>query len=132
VGLVPAAPSMPDTTRTVEFDPAHASINATGTDPAWLFSVNNDRAMLRTAKDGTLYYEGGEWEQEDPAVWGYRAHRTYKGGEETIEMEVTTATCVDSTSGAEAPLTVVLIRGERSWSGCAVAGKLHRAESREK
>jgi uncharacterized membrane protein len=129
VGLVPATPSMPDTVRTVEFNPAQASINAMGKNPAWLFAVDNDRAMLRTAKDGTLYYEDGEWVQDCAAVWDYSAHRKFAGGEETIEMQLSTETCVDSTSGAESPLTAILIRGEKSWYGCAVAGKLQTSQS---
>jgi uncharacterized membrane protein len=129
VGLVPATPSMPDTTRAVEFDPTRASIIVTGKNPAWLFTVDNDRAMLRMGRN-SLDYERGEWVQEDPAVWGYSAHREFGGRDERIEMELTTATCIDSTSGAASPLTVVLIRGGKSWRGCAVAGKPHQMESR--
>lgn len=130
VGLVPATPAMPDTARAVEFDPTHASIIVTGKNPAWLFTIDNDRAMLRMGRN-SLDYERGEWMRADPAVWDYSAHRMFAGGEERIEMEITTAACVDSTSGAESPLTAVLIRGEKSWSGCAVAGKLPLAQSRQ-
>jgi len=122
VGLVPATATMPDTTRTVEFDPVHASIIATGHDPAWIFTVDNDRAMLRMNRT-TVFYIDGEWVQDCASVWDYTAYRTYEGGRETIEMQLSTATCVDSTSGAESPLDVILMRGAESWRGCAVAGK---------
>lgn len=123
VGLVPADASMPDTTRAVEFDPARASISVHGSNPAWLFSIDNDTATLRMDRK-TIRFTGGEWVQDCASVWDYSAHRLHSGSEETIEMQLSTATCVDSTSGAEYPLHAILIRGGKSYRGCAVAGKL--------
>jgi hypothetical protein len=122
VGLVPAAATMPDTTRTVEFDPAQARIIANGYDSAWLFTVDNDRAMLRMNRT-TMFFTDGEWVRDCAAVWDYTAYRTYEGGRETIEMQLSTASCIGNNSGAESPLHVILTRGEKRWSGCAVAGK---------
>jgi uncharacterized membrane protein len=132
VGLVPATATMPDTTRTVEFDPAQASIIATGDNPAWLFKVDNDKAMLRMNRT-TVFFTDGEWVQDCASVWDYTAYRTYEGGRETIELQLSTKTCVDSTSGAESPLRAILMRGGKSWYGCAVAGKgrIRGRDSRE-
>jgi uncharacterized membrane protein len=127
VAMIPATASMPDTTRDVEFDPSNASIIADGENPAWLFTVDNDAAMLRTARDGTLRFEG-EWYAECAAVWTWEGRRVDESGEESIELTISTATCVDSASGAESPLDAYLDwRGHR-LHGCAVAGKLHKRQ----
>ena len=123
VGLVPAGASMPDTTRAVEFDPARASISVHGDNPAWLFSIDNDRAMLRMGGK-TAQFTGGEWVRDCASVWDYSAHRSHNGSEEIIEMQLSTSMCVDSTSGADYPLHAILIRDGESYYGCAVAGKL--------
>lgn len=130
VGLEPAVATMPDTTRVVEFDPARASIIANGNNPAWLFTVDNDRAMLRMGRT-TYNFTNGEWVRDCAAVWDYSAHAIHDGREETIEMQLSTAMCMDSTSGAEYPLHVILVRGEKSYRGCAVAGKLQSSPSSE-
>ena len=67
LGLVPATASMPDTTQTVEFDPAQASIIAMGKNPTWLFTVDNDQAMLRMSRR-TIKYTNGEWVQDCASV----------------------------------------------------------------
>jgi uncharacterized membrane protein len=122
VAFVPATPSMPDTTHAVEFNPTRARIIAMGHNPTWLFTVDNDRAMLRT-RDGSLNYVDGEWVQDCAAVWDFEAHRKYDGGEETVSFEISTSICVDSTTGAESPLSATLSRGDTQLWGCAVAGK---------
>lgn len=123
LGLVPATASMPDTTRTVEFDPASSRINVWGNNPTWLFSIENDRATLRMDRK-SVSFTGGEWVRDCAAVWGYTATARHDGIEETIEMELSTSNCVDSTSGATSPLTAHLVRDGKEYWGCAVAGKL--------
>ena len=128
VGLVPATATMPDTTHTVEFDPTQARIIASGHDPAWLFTVDNDKATLRMNRT-TVVFTDGQWVRDCASVWDYSAHRTHEGGRETIELQLSTETCVDSTSGAESPLHAILMREGKSWFGCAAAGKgRHREE----
>jgi uncharacterized membrane protein len=125
LGLEPAVASMPDTTRTVEFDPTRASIIANGSDPVWLLTIDNDRAMLRMDRE-SLSFADGAWVQECAAVWGYKAYRTTDGRRDTIKFQLSTQSCVDSTSGAEYPLHMILQRDGKSYRGCALAGKLHR------
>lgn len=122
VGLAPAGASMPDTTRTVEFDPARARIIATGIGPAWVCEIENDRAELRMG-GRTMYFAGGEWMQDCASVWDYSAHADLDGSEETLELQLSTATCRGD-AGGESPLSVLLTRGEIVAHGCAVAGKL--------
>lgn len=122
VGLVPATPSMPDTTRTVEFDPTRALVNASGDNPAWLFSVRNDRAMFRSAKYGTLNFTG-EWLMEEPHAWEWDGQRSTESGIEKITMHLREEVCRKEPD-IELPFTAVLILGDESWRGCAVVGKL--------
>ena len=110
---------MPDTTRKVEFDPARSSISVHGSIPAWLFSIDDDRAMLRMGRR-TVRFTRGAWVQECASVWDYEAY----ADNEKIAMQLSTAMCVDSTSGAEYPLHAILSWEGRSYRGCAVAGKL--------
>jgi len=126
IGLAPATASMPDTTRTVEFDPTEASINASGDNPAWLLEVENDRAWFRTALYGTLNYDG-EWLMEEPRAWVWEGHRQTTTGDETISFHLREATCEEE-KGIELPFTAFLTRGDTRWTGCAVSGKLARIE----
>jgi uncharacterized membrane protein len=120
--LVPATPSMPDTTRPVEFDPGKHEVTASGDDPAWLFWVENEQATLRTAKDGTVRYTGS-WYAECSAVWTWEGART-DNPDETISLSISTSKCEKSPNTGEYPLSAHLQRGETVWRGCAVAGKL--------
>jgi len=122
VALVPAAPSMPDTTHTAEFEPTEAMVDASGQNPAWLFLVRNDRAMFRTAKYGTLNYEG-QWEAEEPNAWEWDGHRQTSTGEERITLDLRQDGCTPY-PGVEVPFSASLDRGEESWRGCAVTGPL--------
>jgi uncharacterized membrane protein len=121
--LVPADQSMPDTTRTVEFNPAEHTIIASGTDPAWLLHVDGASASLRTAVEGTLYYTDGAWEREDAPSWRYDARRVYEGGVDSLSLTIRTGRCVEDTSSAEYPLQAALVRKGKRLEGCAVAGR---------
>jgi uncharacterized membrane protein len=122
VALVPAIPSMPDTTHTAEFEPTEAVVNASGQNPAWLFSVKNDRASFRTAQYGTLNYDG-EWAAEEPNAWEWDGHRQTPTGVERVTLDLRQEGCTPY-PGVEVPFSAALDRGEESWRGCAVTGPL--------
>jgi uncharacterized membrane protein len=121
--LVTAIPSMPDTTREVVFNPASASIIANGNNPTWLCHIDNERASLRMGRM-TLEFTDGQWVQDCASVWDYTARMDFGGREETLNLQLSTASCVDGSNGVETPLTAVLMRGDAVLYGCAVAGKL--------
>jgi uncharacterized membrane protein len=123
VGLVPATASMPDTTRTVEFEPAHSSISAMGHNPAWLVSVDGDRATFRTAKYGTLSYTG-EWFDEEPNVWFFDGRPESGAETDHITLTIRQEICREDQAPAESPFTAMLDFRSDVWHGCAVAGKL--------
>jgi uncharacterized membrane protein len=120
--LVPATASMPDTTRPIAFDPANHEITASGDDPTWLFWVENDRATLRTAREGTVRYTG-HWYAECAAVWTWEGTRT-DHPDQTLDLSISTSKCEKSPNAGEYPLSAHLTRGETAWRGCALAGKL--------
>ncbi len=116
--------TMSDTTHAVEFDPAEASISANGNNPTWLLFIDGERAVLRIA-GSTESYVGGEWTQQEPAYWDYNARRASAEGGSMLDFHLSSATCVDSTSGAQSSLVAILVRDGKTLFGCAVAGKLH-------
>jgi len=119
--FVPAESSLP--VRPVEFDPAEHSIIAYGSEPAWLVHVDGATASLRSPAEGSLYYTGGVWEPEDASSWSYDARRAYENGEDTLSLIIRTERCVKDASGAEYPLSAILIRKGLWLKGCAVAGR---------
>ena len=121
VGLVPATASLPDTTHVAEFDPTLASIHASGSNPTWLFIVENDHATLRMMRT-TLRYEGS-WGQEEPGAWEWDGKRQTENGVERISLDLREEACAQE-PGIELPFSAVLLRGETGWRGCAVSGKL--------
>ncbi|MCX5752264.1 MAG: hypothetical protein NTW97_01325 [Candidatus Krumholzibacteria bacterium] len=120
--LVPAPQSMPDTTRTVEFEPSEYNVFAQGNDPAWLLSVVDGAANLRTREGNTVFTEGS-WEGEDAHTWIFTAHRHGAGGIETLSLTISTERCVLAPSGATFPLGADLVIPGKEFKGCALAGK---------
>lgn len=120
---VPARHSIPDTMRSVEFNPADHTVLADGREPFWHLQVDGGSALLFTSDQKRVQFANGEWTQLDAPSWQYEARRERAGGEQVLTLTITSSLCTDSETGVALPLHATLFLDGLRMDGCALAGR---------